>query len=137
MRDPIAPVLATHPAEAVELVSVAVSDGDLEAALAQYERGAVLQPWAVSSGNAEAVGDCLRRLMLLRLPLSLEVSSVMPVGGLALVLGKRHIAGIGPDCELVDLTGLGATVVRRQPGGGWRIAVDAWQLSGAGGSLPG
>ena len=37
MRDLIPPVVARYPAEAAELVCVAVSDGDLEAALAQYE----------------------------------------------------------------------------------------------------
>jgi hypothetical protein len=44
--DPIAPPVAGRPAEAVELVSLAVSDGDLEAALAQYE----------ARGGAAAVG---------------------------------------------------------------------------------
>ena len=39
MRDLIPPVVARYPAEAAELVCVAVSDGDLEAALAQYEPG--------------------------------------------------------------------------------------------------
>ena len=45
MRDPIPPAVARHPAEAVELVTVAISDGDLEAALAQYERDAVVRLW--------------------------------------------------------------------------------------------
>ena len=40
MRDLIPPVAARYPAEAAELVCVAISDGDLEAALAQYEPGA-------------------------------------------------------------------------------------------------
>jgi hypothetical protein len=28
--------------------------------------------------------------------------------------------------------GAGAAIVRRQPGGGWRIAADAWCLAGTG-----
>jgi hypothetical protein len=48
--------------------------GDLEAALAQYEAGAVLQPWAGDpGGNTGAVADALIGLMDLRLPLSVWI----------------------------------------------------------------
>jgi hypothetical protein len=63
--DPIASPTAGRPVEAVEVVSLAVSDGDLEAALAQYEAGAVLQPWAGDpGGNTGAVADALMDLRL-------------------------------------------------------------------------
>jgi hypothetical protein len=39
MLDVPAPPVAVGRGEAVELVAAALSDGDLEAALAQYERG--------------------------------------------------------------------------------------------------
>jgi ketosteroid isomerase-like protein len=129
--DPIAPPVASRPAEAVELVALAVSGGDLEAALAQYEAGAVLRPWARDpGGEADGVAGALVRLMDLRLPLSVRIRAVVPGDGLALVLGEWHIAGTGPDCERIQLTGAGATVVRRQQGGSWRIAADAWCLDG-------
>jgi ketosteroid isomerase-like protein len=131
--DPIAPPVASRPAEAVELVCLAVSDGDLEAALAQYEAGAVLRPWAGDPGGGTGgVADALVRLMNLRLPLSARIRAVVPGDGLALVLGERHIAGTGPDRTRIQLTGAGATVVRRQQGGSWRIAIDAWYLNGPG-----
>ncbi|MGE5287810.1 MAG: YybH family protein [Micromonosporaceae bacterium] len=131
MPDPIAPPIASRPAEAVELVSLAVSDGDLEAALAQYEAGAVLWPWARDpGGETEGIAEALVRLMDLRLPLSVRIRAVVPGDGLALVLGEWHIAGTGPDCERIQLTGAGASVVRRQQAGSWRIAADAWRLDG-------
>ena len=131
MPDPIAPPVASRPAEAVELVALAVSGGDLEAALAQYEAGAVLRPWARDPvGETYGVAGVLIRLMNLRLPLSVGIRAVVPGDGLALVLGEWHIAGTGPDCEPIQLTGAGATVVRRQQGGSWRIAADAWCLDG-------
>jgi hypothetical protein len=69
--DPIASPTAGRPVEALEVVSLAVSDGDLEAVLAQYEAGAVLQPWAGDpGGNTGAVADAL---MDLRLPLSVWI----------------------------------------------------------------
>jgi ketosteroid isomerase-like protein len=132
MRDLIPPAVARHPAEAVELVCVAISDGDLEAALAQYERDAVLRPWQESSPAEAPVASQLTGVMDLRLPLGLAVRAVVPAGTLALVLAERRISGAGPDCERVDLRGSGAAIVRLQPGGGWRIAADAWGLAGTG-----
>jgi len=131
--DPIAPPAASRPAEAVELVSLAVSDGDLEAALAQYEAGAVLRPWAHDQGGDTCgVAGALIPLIDLRLPLAVRIRAVVPTGSLALVVGERHIAGTGPDCEQIQLSGAGATVVRRQQGGSWRIVADAWCLDGPG-----
>jgi ketosteroid isomerase-like protein len=117
----------------VELVAQAVSGGDLEAALAQYEAGAVLRPWARDlGGETYGVADALIRLMNLRLPLSVGIRAVVPGGGFALVLGEWHIAGTGPDRERIQLSGAGATLVRRQQDGSWRIAADAWCLDGPG-----
>ena len=45
MSDLIRPPVARRPEEALELVAQALSDGDLEAALAQYEKGALLAYW--------------------------------------------------------------------------------------------
>jgi ketosteroid isomerase-like protein len=132
MRDLIPPAVARHPAEAVELVTVAISDGDLEAALAQYERDAVLRPWQDPSPAEAPIASQLTTVMDLRLPIGLAVRAVIPVGNLALVLAERRINGAGPDCEQVDLRGIGAAIVRRQAGGGWRLTADAWCLGGTG-----
>jgi ketosteroid isomerase-like protein len=129
MLDPISPPAARRPEETVELVSAALSDGDLEAVLAQYERGAVLQPWAAGAGrNGMSLRDTMADLMALRLPLSVTVHTVLASGDLALVLGEREIAGITPASERVWLSGLGSSMVRRQPDGTWCIVAEAWCL---------
>jgi len=137
MRDPISPALARRPVEAAELVCLAISDGDLEAALAQYEHSAVLRLWAASpdgiedgieDGTAYDVAAKLAALMEFRLPLALHVQVVVPGSGLALVLADRQMRGTGPAGQAVRLSGSGATVVRRGPDGSWRIAADAWCL---------
>ena len=93
----------------------------------------MLRPWAGDSGgNTGAVADALIQLMGLRLPLSVRIRTLVPGDGLALIVGERRIVGTGPDYEPVQLSGAGATVVRRQPGGSWRIAADAWRLDGPG-----
>jgi ketosteroid isomerase-like protein len=142
MRDLIPPAVARNPVEAIEIVSLAISDGDLEAALAQYEEDAVLRPWQsdLADGEVDAGGDGgsrsaasrLRDVMDLRLPLAVRVLAVIPAGDEALVLAERRISGAGPDCERVELTGSGAAIVRRRPGGGWRIAAETWCLAGIG-----
>jgi ketosteroid isomerase-like protein len=136
LSDPIAPPAARRPEEVLELVSLALSDGDLAAALAQYEPGAPLRPWARDAARDEArdeahVGDVLADLMELRLPLSARVRAVLPAPGLALVLGERRMTGPGPGGQPIQLSGLGSTVVRQQPDGTWRIVADAWCLQGS------
>jgi ketosteroid isomerase-like protein len=129
VSDPIAPPVARRPEEAPELVSLAVSDGDLGAALAQYEGGAPLRPWAHGSADGEGVHDTVLRIMDLRLPLTIRVLAVLPAAGLTLVLCERRIGGTGPDGQPVQLSGLGCTVVRSHQDGTWRIAADAWCLT--------
>jgi hypothetical protein len=124
MFDPIKPPAARRPEEALELVSQALSDGDLEAALAQYEKGALLAGWP----RAGEVGQVLAGVMALRLPLYVRISSVLESPELALVICERRVAGTGPDDEQVWFTGHGCAVLRPQPDGAWRIAADAWRV---------
>ena len=139
MPDPIAPPVARRAEEALELVCQAFSDGDIEAALAQYEQSAQFRPWAVRDrpGLPAAVPRdhdwndiraVLGELMGLRLPLSAQVSDVLKISDLSVVMCERRISGTGPDCEPVRLRGFGFTAVRPQPDGAWRIVADAWCL---------
>ena len=132
MPDPIAPPSARWPLEAAELVALAVSDGDLGAAVAQYEPGARLRPWADDHVDGGSVQETMAAIMRLRLPLDTRLVAVLPADGLAMLVCERRIDGTGPDGRQVLLHGTGCTVVRPQPDGSWRIAADAWQLAGQG-----
>ena len=66
--------------------------------------------------------------MALRLPLAVQIVTVLRAPGLALVICERHTTGTGPDGEEVKHRGHGCAVVRAQPDGTWRIAADAWHL---------
>ena len=134
MSDPIKPPAARRPQEALELVSQALSDGDLEAALAQYESAARLITWPQQEPSDEGevpgaeVHSALRNFMALRLPLAVRIGIVLSAPGLALVICERHTTGTGPDGAHVSYRGHGCAVVRAQPDGSWRIAADAWHL---------
>lgn len=130
MPDPIAPPAARRPEETLELVAQAFSDGDIEAALAQYEDTAQLLPWAQPPDGERNSGlrETMARFMALRLPLALQVREVLQIEGLSVVMCERRIAGIGPDRDPVRLRGYGFAAVRPQPDGSWRIVMDAWCL---------
>jgi ketosteroid isomerase-like protein len=126
MFDPIGPPAARRPEEALELVSQALSDGDLEAALAQYEKGALLAYWPqAADGDAR---QALTSVMALRLPLYVRIATVLESPELALVICERRVTGTGPEGEQVQLSGHGCAVLRPQPDGAWRIAADAWRM---------
>jgi hypothetical protein len=129
VSDPISPPAARWPSQAAEFVSLAVSDGDLGAAVAQYEPTASLRPWADDRADSGSVGQTMSEIMRLRLPLDTRVVAVLPADGLTMLVCERRIDGMGPDGVLVRLRGVGCTVVRPQRDGSWRIAADAWQLS--------
>jgi ketosteroid isomerase-like protein len=129
LSDPIAPPAARWPSEAPELVSLAVSDGDLGAAVAQYEQAAPLRPWADDRRGSNTVTDTMAAIIRLRLPLDTRLLAVLPADGLTMLVCERSIDGAGPGGEAVSLHGVGCTVVRRQDDGSWRIAADAWQLA--------
>ncbi len=131
MSDPIKPPAARQPEEALELVSQALSDGDLEAALAQYEPEARLVSWRQPGADSE-IRSALACFMALRLPLAVRIGTVLRAPGLALVICERHTAGTSPDGEEVKYGGSGCAVVRAQPDGTWRIAADAWHVDPAG-----
>ena len=56
MPDPIKPPAARRPEEALELACAALSDGDLEAALAQYESTAMLARWPRRAASPDQIG---------------------------------------------------------------------------------
>jgi ketosteroid isomerase-like protein len=128
MSDPIQPPAARRPEEALELVSQALSDGDLEAALAQYEKTALLAYWPHDTAGDRDVREALTAFMALRLPLAVRIVIVLESPELALVVCERRVAGADPDGAPVRLTGHGCAMLRPQPDGSWRIVADVWHV---------
>lgn len=99
--------------------------GDLDGALALYEPEATFapQPGAQVSGLAE-IRAALEQFIALRPSLTGEVEKVLEAGDVALVTNRWSLRGTGPDGAPLEMGGVSADVMRRQPDGTWRILVD-------------
>jgi uncharacterized protein (TIGR02246 family) len=116
---------AHTPTEAIELVSERISAGDLDGALAMYEPDAAFtpQPGQMVVGTA-AIRQALEGFTVLRPKLAGQVEKVIESGDVALVLNRWTLDGTAPDGARIEMGGLSADVLRRQPDGRWLVLID-------------
>lgn len=126
MPDVIPPPVAHRPHLVCALVSAALSDGDLDAALAQYEAEAVTTPrdGQVLRGRT-ALREMLAAAVAARRMYTVDVARVLESGDLALVHGTWQSTGTDGRGSQVCHAGSYDSVVRRSADGTWRIAVEA------------
>jgi ketosteroid isomerase-like protein len=124
--DAIPPPAAHRPDEVCALVSAALSDGDLDAAMAHYEAEPVTAP---GDGRIVRGRTALRQLLAAaaatRRLYTVDVALVLEAGDLALVQGTWRSSGADERGAPVSGTGSYCSVVRRGADGTWRIAVDS------------
>lgn len=113
------------PVRLLDTLVSARSSGDVAAALACYEPGAaiVVQPGVLASGT-DAVRGVLEFFAASRATFAVSSRSVLEADGVALHLSAWTLRGTDPSGVLLDLVGRSADVARRQPDGGWLLAVD-------------
>jgi uncharacterized protein (TIGR02246 family) len=99
--------------------------GDIESLMALYTPDAALvpQPGQVVQGHA-AIREALQAFLALRGKIELQTTYVVEAGDTALARGQWRLTGTGPDGQPVSLSGKSNEVLRRQPDGGWLLAVD-------------
>lgn len=102
----------------------AFNRADLDALMALYEPGAtfVPQPGQVAVGAA-AIREALAGFLALDGRMEIE-PTIVEAEGVALVAVSWTLAGTGPDGAPVTMNGRATDVVRRQPDGAWRWAID-------------
>jgi ketosteroid isomerase-like protein len=124
--DVIPPPVANRPGSVCGLVSAALSDGDLDAALTQYEAEAVSNPGdgRVLRGRT-ALRQVLAAAAATRRLYTVDVVRVLEAGDLALVHGTWQSTGTDERGTPVALAGTYDSVVRRSIDGTWRIAVES------------
>jgi uncharacterized protein (TIGR02246 family) len=116
---------AQTPADVDRLFAEALSRGDLDGALAQYEDDAqfVQDNGEVAQGRA-AIREALRDLLTNHPTLDCYEIDVQQHGDLAVLRARWTYTGIGRDGAPIDARGRSIEIVRRQPDGSWRFVID-------------
>jgi uncharacterized protein (TIGR02246 family) len=117
---------ARTPEECDALFERHLNAGDLDALVALYEPTATLvaNPGEVSVGHA-AIRDALGGFIAAKAQLHLEVGQILRSGDdLAVLYNDWSGHYTDPDGTRVEVAGQAMEVVRRQPDGSWRFAID-------------
>ncbi|MBI3776237.1 MAG: DUF4440 domain-containing protein [Gammaproteobacteria bacterium] len=117
---------STHsPLDAITQFIAAINRGDLETALSLYAPGAafVTRSGAVITGNA-ALHQEFAGFMALKPTLASEKHQLVESGDVALYCSHWTMRGTDPAGNPVQQDGRSTDILRRQPDGHWRIAVD-------------
>ena len=125
-------IAPTTAAELPAALADRLGAGDVDGALALYEPDATFapQPGAQVSG-LDAIREALSQFAALKPTLEGEIEKVLEAGDVALVTNRWSLKGTGPDGGPLEMAGVSADVMRRQPDGTWRILVDdPWGAAG-------
>ena len=116
---------ARSPEEIHSLIALALSDGDGDAFAALHEPTAtiVVPPEGRRVTGRDAIRSAIEPVLALRPVMRIEVVDKIETDGLALTHGHWTLAGAEGD-ELIEMSGRGTMVSRRQPDGSWRIVLD-------------
>ena len=116
----------TRPEDLHPQFTEAFNSGEIEPLLALYE------PEATLAGNSSgqdahglaAIRERFARLLDLHGKMTIETRYCLQAGEVALLSGKWHLTGNGPDGKPIDVEGQSIEVVRRQPDGRWLYLID-------------
>ena len=121
---------ASTPEEVHRLFAESFDAGDVDAVVELYEPNATLlfQPGEEPARGTEAIRQALGGFLSMfsgKPKFDLEVGKVLQAGDdLALVISRWTLRGNGQNGEPLEMSGQTADVVRRQPDGSWRVAID-------------
>jgi uncharacterized protein (TIGR02246 family) len=104
----------------------AFNNGDLDALVALYEESGLIAaaPGLVARGRSE-IRTALAQYLAAGGSIEMETTSVIETGdGIALLNGKWHLNGMGPDGNRMEMSGANSEIVRRQPDGRWLFLID-------------
>ena len=108
------------------IFEAAFNAGDLDALVDLYEPGAVLitSPGQSASGK-DQIRAALEAFLAARPTMRVQTTAVVETAdGLGLTCGKWSLKGTGPDGQALEMAGVSAEVLRRQPDGRWLYVID-------------
>ena len=116
---------ARSPDELIKQFSEAFNAHDAETVLALYEPTGCLVagPGQVATGT-EALRSAINGFLALKPTLQIEPQPTVVSGDVALTGSKWTLSGTDPSGAPINMTGISAEIVRRQPDGSWLLVVD-------------
>jgi uncharacterized protein (TIGR02246 family) len=116
---------ARSPEEIHTLLATALNarDGDAFAALHEPTATIIVPPEGRRVSGRDAIRAAIEPLLALRPVMRIGVVDKFQTDGLALTHGHWTLAGSDAG-ELIEMSGRGTMVSRRQSDGSWRIALD-------------
>jgi len=116
--------MQTTPRALLDSFFAGFNAGDLDGTANLYESSGVFvaQPGMTAEGT-EAVRAALGQFFAMRPQLTANDSRIIVAGDVALALTRWTLNGTGPDGP-IHMTGTATDVLRRQPDGSWRVAID-------------
>lgn len=103
----------------------AFSSGDLEALVALYQPDAMLVagPGQTATGQ-DAIREAYRAYLAMKPKITVETVAAFENGDSALLHGRWHMEGTGPDGAAINMQGRNTEVLHRQPDGSWLFIID-------------
>ena len=116
---------AKTPADVDHQLIAAINAGDVDAAVAYYEPGAVLvSERGMTVTGTDAIREVLSGFLAIKPKMTIEVPLVIESGEMALLHSKWTTVGTDADGNQVDFAGQATEVVRRQADGTWLFVID-------------
>jgi ketosteroid isomerase-like protein len=117
---------STAPESTQTLFQRHVCDGRIERLIELYEPGGVvIQKDGRMLPGIDAIREHLASLLALKPSLRSTVVEKIEVADVAMLFSEWRLSGTSPDGVSFESTGSSFDVVRRQPNGTWRIAIDS------------
>lgn len=109
----------------VQAMASSLEGGDIDGVIATYEKGATImfEPGEPLSDEATA-RQIFAEMAALKPKVTYAGHEVFLSGDLAVHIGPWSITGKDPQGESVEQSGLSVAVLRRQPGGTWKLVID-------------
>lgn len=115
---------ATTPEQVNELLIEALTNGDLDAALAMYEPGASFVSNGETVSGIDAIRPLLESFIAVKPRFSLTAKPTARSGDLALTGNHWSLAGTDGDGNEIAMSGSSFEVVRQGTDGYWRFVID-------------
>jgi len=117
---------ATTPAQCDELFARYLNAGNVEGVVSLYEpRASLVMETASPAQGTEAIRAAITQFAALRPTLTMNVVRVVRAGDdLAVLYNDWRLSGTRPDGSRLEDSGKAIEIVRRQPDGSWRFAID-------------